>query len=251
MPINKKRKNNPSARPDHGHTEQQKTYSTSEAVIALRDEVARQADANRDQPERKRKPSWIEIATLVLVVATTVLLVAQDVILNSSDETFKSTLKQQVESSERQLRAYIGIAPGDIENFGVADKWRVRFVRKNFGSTPGYNVGFSSVGFAIIKLGDPINTGAYACSAPSYPGLITMFPTTELDWSIIVSDEKVFDASQLQMVKNGTLQFVYWGTICYHDAFNKPHYTNYCWMYSGKSMTARDAQGCLGHNDSN
>ena len=53
------------------------------------------------------------------------------------------------------------------------------------------------------------------------------------------------------MVKSGLKQFVYWGDICYHDAFGGSHYTRYCFMYKGLSMTAKDADGCLGYNDSN
>ena len=39
-------------------------------------------------------------------------------------------------------------------------------------------------------------------------------------------------------------------TVCSRDAFGASHFTNYCWMYKGTSMTAKDAEGCLGHNDS-
>ena len=49
---------------------------------------------------------------------------------------------------------------------------------------------------------------------------------------------------------NSGYMFVYYGTLCYHDAFKVPHYTDFCYMYHGKSMTAADANACLGHNNS-
>jgi hypothetical protein len=131
-----------------------------------------------------------------------------------------------------------------------------------FGSTPAYDVGYSKLGFSIIKVGDRIDFGISGCAAPSIPGQVTMFPTTELPWTVTLGDPKLvtqqsvdklaeaFTSPEVQLVKSGDRQFVYWGTVCYRDAFNKPHFTNYCWMYRGASMTARDAEGCLQHNDS-
>ena len=46
-------------------------------------------------------------------------------------------------------------------------------------------------------------------------------------------------------------QLVYAGIIFYKDAFGDRHYTRYCWMFTGESMAAKDAEACLGHNDSN
>ena len=250
MPTHHERKDDPSANNDKGPRPEQKGYSTSEAVVALRDEITKQAKANRDKPDAKHKPNWIELGTLFLVIATTALLVIQDVILHSSDETFGRTLELQKGSNERQLRAYVGMTPGDVEDFGVSDKQRVRFIRKNFGSTPAYEVGFSTVGLSTIKIGEPINTGPGGCTTSMIPGQITMFPTVELPWIIIISGP-VFTPDQIQLVKSSNRQFVYWGTICYNDTFAKPHFTNYCWMYKGSSMTARDAEACLTHNDFN
>jgi hypothetical protein len=44
--------------------------------------------------------------------------------------------------------------------------------------------------------------------------------------------------------------FIYYGTFCYNDAFKRPHFTDFCYMFHGKSMTAEDAEACLGRNDS-
>jgi hypothetical protein len=76
-----------------------------------------------------------------------------------------------------------------------------------------------------------------------------MFPTAELPLTVNVttkvSEEKIHAA------RKGSAVLYWYGNVCYNDAFGSPHYTNYCWMYKGTSMTAKDADGCLQHNDSN
>jgi hypothetical protein len=140
-------------------------------------------------------------------------------------------LENQKHSNERQLRAYVGFAPGDVEDFGIAAKQRVRFGRKNYGLTPAYNVGQSTVGFSIIKQGDNVDTSKEdSCGSPKIQGLVTMFPSADLPWTVTI-DPKLFDSQLVQLVKTGDRLFVYWGNVCYHDTFGNPHYTNYCWMY--------------------
>jgi hypothetical protein len=46
-------------------------------------------------------------------------------------------------------------------------------------------------------------------------------------------------------------EIVYYGIVFYTDAFGATHYTRYCWMFRGKSMTGKDVDYCIGHNDSN
>ena len=76
-----------------------------------------------------------------------------------------------------------------------------------------------------------------------------MFPNMELPLNLRIWGN--WSQQQLNLVTSREFVLVYWGTLCYGDAFGTPHYTNFCWMYQGDSMTARDADGCLAHNDSN
>jgi hypothetical protein len=207
-------------------------------------------EANEKDPGRERWKFPIEVGTAVGIGIYTLITLGLFIasLLQLSSSSGQLTVMQDTE--HRQLRAYVGINPGDVEDFGVASKQRVKFIRKNFGATPAYDVGFSAVGFGTIKIGESINTGPTGCSdnSPS-AGLITMFPTVELPWNILISGP-VFTPDQVQLVKSGDRQFVYWGTICYRDAFGAAHFTHYCWMYKGASMTGKDAEACLGHNDS-
>jgi hypothetical protein len=263
MPSHHSHQKNPNRNKEHGPRPEHKGYSTSEAILALKDNLVEEIQASREQgPSPESTPKWITYATLLFVFLTTVGVGIQDLILHSSDDTFKDTLVAQKKSSEQQLRAYVGMAPGDVDDFGIMGKQRIKFVRKNYGTTPAYNVGFSKIGLSIIKPGEVINTGESACLNPVIAGQITMFPTVELPWSLTInkspdvaaaSAEKMsaFSPAQFQLVKSGDMIFVYWGTACYQDAFGTAHFTNYCWMYKGASMTSKDADACLTHNDSN
>jgi hypothetical protein len=164
-------------------------------------------------------------------------------------------LKTMQDTEQRQLRAYVGIIPGDVENFGSPDAFRLKLVRKNYGMTPAYDMGFTVVGSDIIDPKQPVITGvsgAQGCVKPNFQGLITMFPGAELPLTITLSQHN-FSPERIGYVKNGngTLVFMYWGNICYNDAWNHPHFTDYCWMYKGTDMSAKAADGCLTHNNSN
>jgi hypothetical protein len=241
--------------------------STAEETAALNETLKSFSEKyHEDDPKKSRRERIkfrLEIALgvgVALNIALTIgLLVAAAIQAKYSGEQVNVAL----DSEHRQLRAYVGMNPGDIDDFGISGKQRIRFIRKNFGATPAYDVGFSQLGFSIVKIGQPIDTGRSGCNTPAIPGLITMFPTTELAWTITIGKNDdvrpevaaklggMFAPEEVQLVKSGDRQFVYWGTVCYKDAFNVPHFTNYCWMYKGTSMAAKDAEGCLGHNDSN
>jgi hypothetical protein len=158
------------------------------------------------------------------------------------------------DQERRQLRAYVGASPGNVDNFGDVTKQNISFVRKNYGATPAYNVGFSQVSMGIFSTNMQIDFGPGVCGTPNTAGLVTMFPTVEMPFTIKLDPKnkgQIFPQDQIDKVKTGDLIFIYWGTICYHDAFNVSHYTNYCWMHKGLSMAVKDAEGCLQHNDSN
>lgn len=159
-------------------------------------------------------------------------------------------LAAMADNETRQLRSYVGVIPGDVEGFGEPGKTKITFTRKNYGITPAYDVGFSTVFVHIFK--PPFTITEYpaqGCGKPNINGLITMFPSAALPES--VNDTDVFSASDIDAVRHGLSVLVAYGNVCYNDAFGHPHYTNYCWMYKGDSMSGRDADGCIQHNDSN
>jgi len=78
---------------------------------------------------------------------------------------------------------------------------------------------------------------------------VTLFPTMELPLYVRGA---ALSRQQFDLARDGReYVMVYYGIIFYTDAFGTNRWTRYCWMYRGQSMTEKDADGCLGHNDSN
>jgi hypothetical protein len=156
------------------------------------------------------------------------------------------------DTEQRQLRAYVGVVPGDVENFGIPDEMHLKILRKNYGTTPAYDVGFSVVGYAISDPNQIAIGGSYGvqgCAKAPKTELITMFPGTELPWTVNINGN-AFTSEQVDNVRNGKTVFAFYGNICYLDAWLKPHYTDYCWFYKGADMSSKTADGCLIHNGS-
>lgn len=248
-----------------GQPAQQHHGSTAEETAALNEMLKtfseKYYEPNKKKERRERIVFGIEIAVAIGVAfniaLTGGLLVAGALQVNYSGQQVKASQDQigiMQDTEQRQLRAYVGVIAGDLENFGVVGKMAVKMVRKNYGSTPAYEVGFSAIGTDIIRTNASFTVNAGICSQPnakaSIAGLITMFPTVELPLTVKFNELKISDAD-LAAIRNGDSQFVYYGDVCYRDTFGKVHYTNYCYMYKGTSMTAKDADGCLIHNDSN
>ena len=75
-----------------------------------------------------------------------------------------------------------------------------------------------------------------------------MFPSA--DTKLILNVKVRFTAEKVSAVKQSNALLYWYGNICYLDAFGKTRYTNYCFTYKGNSMTSKDADECLLHNDS-
>jgi hypothetical protein len=232
---------------NHGPSPEQKGYSTSEAIIALKDELVDEAKANREQENRPDAAhKRIEIATLVFVILTTIGVFIQALVLHSSDVTFKNTLDLQRVSSERQLRAYVGVLPGELQNLGDRTKQQFTLVRKNYGLTPAYDLFVVSFGQAVIRIGEPIPSGGPAPA--DIRGTITLFPSAELAFNhrgIMVAEDQI-----ARVMQGDDIQMVYFGTVQYRDAFERRHFTHFCWMFTRKHTSAKEADACLGYNDS-
>jgi hypothetical protein len=152
------------------------------------------------------------------------------------------------DTEKRQLRAYVGILPGDIENLGDREKQVYALTRKNYGLTPAYDLAVISFGQSVIQRNQPIVTVSQQ-PPPDIRGTVTLFPSAELPFRIkgvAVAQDQVD-----RLMKGDDMQFVYFGTVQYRDAFDQRHLTYFCWMYTRNSTTVKDAEGCLGHNDSN
>ena len=152
-------------------------------------------------------------------------------------------------NARQQMRAYIGFIPEGVENFGDKEKQVFKMTRKNYGLTPAYNVVASPTLHDVVKIGAPLPV-TFSPSPGSVPkDTPTVFPSMENQLRIMGHAQS---QTQIDLAKDGReYQFIYYGIVYYDDAFGKPHYTRYCWIFKGPSMTAKEADACLGHNDSN
>jgi len=175
---------------------------------------------------------WLDYAAVV--AASSVALVAWQAAISRDTE-------------RRQLRAYVGITPGDIQNFGDRDKQEFTIVRKNHGLTPAYNmIGISLQ--EVIRIGAPVPLNISTAINQGIPDTVTLFPAMELPVHIRGTP---LSQQQLNLALDGReYQLIYYGITWYDDAFGAKHFTRFCYLFKGASMTSKDADGCLGHNNS-
>lgn len=122
-------------------------------------------------------------------------------------------------------------------------------VRKNYGQTPAYNVITLPALQDVIRINGNLPTTFNIEQPSGIQGGLTMFPSMEMPFYSVKTQ---LTNQQVQLAKDGTeYEVVFMGILFYTDAFQVKHYTRYCWLYKGSSMTAKDAQGCWAHNDSN
>jgi hypothetical protein len=213
-------------------------------------------DEKQHTTEPAKKPIWLEMAIFGVALAAFCATALQAYIANDTEK--------------RQLRAYVGLIPGELESFGDADKQKFSLIRKNHGATPAYDVFLPFVGQGIISIGAGIPTASTNPSVDKFDRS-TIFPMGELPY--IFNGSPHFDqirtlsaqtpplnstqSAQIQLlraqgeaVKEGKMQYVYWGVVTYRDVFGYGHFTRFCWMFKGANMASKDAEACLGQNDS-
>jgi hypothetical protein len=83
-------------------------------------------------------------------------------------------------SEQHQLRAYVGLIPGDIDNFGDPKLQKFEFVRKNYGQTPAYDVLVTEFGQSVVGFGQPIPGNPIKIEGEILRGNFTLFPSGEL-----------------------------------------------------------------------
>ena len=143
----------------------------------------------------------------------------------TSAATANNTLKSMEGTSERQLRAYVGVSKVEVDKLGVGHKTRLRITIKNFGQTPAYAVRR----WADMKVADRSET--------SFPdddddgGARTMNPGD----SFILSSRHEIDLTQDDMdrLKADTARIFLWGRLTYDDVFGSPHEATFRFEYGG------------------
>jgi hypothetical protein len=156
---------------------------------------------------------WIAIGTGVLAVATVLLWLATQRILRES----KSTTRQQ-------SRAYLFIKQANLDRFAQGKRPFIHLHLRNSGQTPAWNVRARYDG------------GIYPF--PDCPDLLTddeqhhgvLGPNMNYTLAIELSALKKAD---IESVEKGTAAIYVFGRIDYEDAFGRPQWTKFRFLYGG------------------
>ena len=244
-----------------GQPAKQHHGSTAEETAALNETLKTfskkyyEPDETKERRERIRFRIEIGIAIGVAfnIALTGGLLVAGAIQANYSGQQVAASQEQvriMTDTEHRQLRAYVGLIPKDVENFGDPNKQTFRFIRKNYGTTPAYDLIVTEFGQSVAGPSKPIVIPQFSGQPPEIlRGNVTLFPTGELEMKFIglmVPKEQVD-----HVLGADDWTFSYLGQVKYRDAFDQTHFTNFCWTYKRNQMTADHVEWCGLHNDSN
>lgn len=193
----------------------------------------REQQFNREQEEREdRGRRRREIATLVFVILTTIGIFIQAIILHLSDDTFRETLTNQKETTERQLRAYVFLGPPrKSPDFVGTPQVSGMLTIKNSGLTPAYNLThWQRVEFLDFP-NTPESDFLRKNARPAAPTVVN--PGVDIGAPFI---GPVLSDDQRQMVRAGSKALYIFGEIRYVDAFKKPHISKFRYVINENAL---------------
>jgi hypothetical protein len=129
--------------------------------------------------------------------------------------------------SERELRAYLGIAEGDIQQHVDPAKGRLKaqMVIRNTGQTPAYNVRLIA-SFDFHKI-PRTEFAAYGIGKIQQSNA-TIDPGVEVIVPLVA--EKLVSEENFKAVREGRFAFFFYGRIEYRDTFRKERFRNFRWI---------------------
>jgi hypothetical protein len=148
--------------------------------------------------------------------------------------------------AERQLRAYIFSDHAKVESFDTTPVVTVTF--KNSGKTPAYNViiraRYDTAVYPLEKKPEWPTGDSGASKGHIGPGVLLSYvgqPSDELT------------ASQWAAIRCRAEALYIYGELTYDDAFGKPRFTKFCFMYGGDAgLNSQDAMATYSNgNDAN
>jgi hypothetical protein len=130
-----------------------------------------------------------------------------------------------VETSRRQLRAYVGVLGISTQN-AFEKNMASSLNYKNVGLTPA--LGLRTLTDAAIISPSGLDVKPPRTYPTSYGG--GNDPTIPLGGDIAASDpiNRTFKEAELEEFRAGSKLYVVWGAIYYSDVFGKSHYTRFC-----------------------
>ncbi len=201
-----------------------------------------------DEPPRKEslvqpRKHWLEYAIFAFVILTTIATSWAAYYTQRQAETVR-------DQERRQLRAYLGTAPGaiDVDKTEKSSGYIGAIIKvRNFGQAPAYDVKPLKHGY---KLSPPLRGELESIDGGTQVSVeqkskYTLFPSVEVP----IGHVQLTSTSENKQIASGSdYSLIVFGTISYRDVFDEVHVTNYCYIYSRERLS--DGAHCHMHNDS-
>jgi hypothetical protein len=171
---------------------------------------------------------------LLTAVATGLLVwvaIWQWIELHSTDGTLRETLRAQINSSERQLRAYVlPTSRGEIDDFGSEKPIKAILEFKNSGQTPAHKLRirmFISAGtFPMPKISLP---------DPKPETRLVLGPGTT--YVVVAQMGRILTVEEVNQIKSGSAAVYVFGELDYSDAFEKHWCSHFKYFMGGSAST--------------
>jgi hypothetical protein len=179
--------------------------------------------SNRDDRPDEASEYWtilghhLKITDVLLVLFTFALWWSTQALVIGADDT-----------AQRQLRAYVTTAVGQSYRQGQVRNLNLEFrpIILNTGQTPAYEV-YILNSMALIT---PAEVATYNFKIPevSRPASLTTLGPRQDRFTHVIAIRKLTKGEIRDWITGKKLIYIY-GTIYYHDAFQNPHFTNFCY----------------------
>jgi hypothetical protein len=156
-------------------------------------------------------------------------------------------LRQNRASAEAQLRAYITIDPGGI-NEPIDGKVQMPYNVTNCGQTPAYNL--SVFGDILIVHGDPRDFNPHEHGRLGYADASTdiALGPGQNQWNYAYGDEDMLAPFWDEIAKKESA-IVHYGFLQYRDVFNVIRKTNFAFYHWGEELSDDESKRCrFGNN---
>ena len=153
--------------------------------------------------------------------------------VDASVRTGAQQLATTRDAEQRQLRAYVNIIDGRVENFSAGARPVFFLTVRNSGGTPAYVYRHTGITYAATTPGQyrPITIP----SRSSEPSTLAAGASSQ----IIAHLDLPVTAPQVEAIKKGAAEYVMQGSITYRDGFGLQHLTKYRFLLSGDEPLAR------------
>jgi hypothetical protein len=156
------------------------------------------------------------------------------------------------DTEKRQLRAYVWIAPGEIEGFKVGQVPRIPVTIRNGGATPAYLTGTL---LALRRESAP-QPGQHVSLQTNFPPLQPLsegrgdFIFQDHTLTLLVPNLAPLDQLTVDRVQQGEWAVYVFGRVNYKDVFDAVHFVEFCYYWTGGKPPGQCEGGDkVDHND--